>query len=163
FVASVSTFALPKSPEASSVLVTGDRLRGAKSAYTLLSGRCKWKGKGFRGSEGDSSFLTTASSFTARHLFIRISLLTTTLSSVNRPLLVIRPLLCHPPSPLSSALSFVIRPLLCHPPSPCHPVDKPKGVVKGEGMRRVAVSNSLAMSLETWCQREPSQWESFSV
>jgi hypothetical protein len=38
----------------------------------------------------------------------------------------------------------------------CHPVDKPKGLVKGERVRRVAVSNSLAMSLETWRQREPS-------
>jgi hypothetical protein len=42
-------------------------------------------------------------------------------------------------------------------PHLCHPVDKPKGVVKGVGMRRVAVSNWLAMSLETCCQREPSQ------
>jgi hypothetical protein len=48
----------------------------------------------------------------------------------------------------------------------CHPVDKPKGLVKGEQVRRVAVSNSLAMSLETWRQREPSlgnhfQWKDF--
>jgi hypothetical protein len=46
----------------------------------------------------------------------------------------------------------------------CHPVDKPKGLVKGKRMRRVAVSNSLAMSLETWRRREPSlgnhfQWK----
>ena len=44
----------------------------------------------------------------------------------------------------------------------CHPVDKPKGVVKGEGVRRVAVSNSLAMSLETWRHASPL-CESFSV
>ena len=30
-------------------------------------------------------------------------------------------------------------------------------------MRGVAVSNSLAVSLETWCQREPFLSESFSV
>jgi hypothetical protein len=41
-----------------------------------------------------------------------------------------------------------------HPPF-CHPVDKPKGLVKGKRMRGVAMSNSLAMSLETWRQREP--------
>jgi hypothetical protein len=40
---------------------------------------------------------------------------------------------------------------------PCHPVDKPKGIVKGERIRGVAVGNSLAMSLETWGQREPFQ------
>jgi hypothetical protein len=43
------------------------------------------------------------------------------------------------------------------PPYPCHPVDKPKGIVKGERIRGVAVGNSLAMSLETWRQREPFQ------
>jgi hypothetical protein len=42
-------------------------------------------------------------------------------------------------------------------PPPCHPVDKPKGIVKGERIRGVAVGNSLAMSLETWRQREPFQ------
>ncbi|MGA6984051.1 MAG: hypothetical protein WBZ11_21035, partial [Candidatus Sulfotelmatobacter sp.] len=44
----------------------------------------------------------------------------------------------------------------------CHPVDKPKGVVKGVEMRRVAVSNSFAMSLETWRHASPLR-ESFSV
>jgi hypothetical protein len=44
----------------------------------------------------------------------------------------------------------------------CHPVDKPKGVVKGVRMRRVARSNSLAMSLETWRHASPLR-ESFSV
>jgi hypothetical protein len=48
------------------------------------------------------------------------------------------------------------------PPSPCHPVDKPKGVVKGVQMRRVAMGNSLAMSLETWRHASPLR-ESFSV
>jgi hypothetical protein len=42
-----------------------------------------------------------------------------------------------------------------HHPKLCHPVDKPKGLVKGKRMRGVAMSNSLAMSLETWRQREP--------
>jgi hypothetical protein len=46
--------------------------------------------------------------------------------------------------------------------SPCHPVDKPKGVVKGERVRRVAMSNSLAKSLETWRHASPLR-ESFSV
>ena len=53
---------------------------------------------------------------------------------------------------LGPALLFMDR-----RPFPCHPVDKPKGLVKGERVRRVAVSNSLAMSLETWRQREPFQ------
>jgi hypothetical protein len=44
----------------------------------------------------------------------------------------------------------------------CHPVDKPKGVVKGVKVRRVAMSNSLAMSLETWRHASPLR-ESFSV
>ena len=49
-----------------------------------------------------------------------------------------------------------------HHPPPCHPVDKPKGVVKGVDLRRVAMSNSLAMSLETWRHASPLR-ESFSV
>jgi hypothetical protein len=49
----------------------------------------------------------------------------------------------------SVAGSTTVPSHLFRPLQNCHPVDKPKGLVKGKRVRGVAVSNSLAMSLET--------------